>query len=135
MTKTVLIVEDNPGNMRLFQDVLEGHGYDTLQTATASQALKLARKHRPDVIVMDIQLPGISGLEATKWIKTNGNLKSIPIIAVTAFASKEDEQMIRKAGCDAYLAKPISVEEFLKTVARFVEEPALPSPKKKQPVR
>lgn len=120
MTKQVLIVEDNDLNMKLFHDLLEAHGYDTLQTKDGMEALKLARKHRPDLILMDIQLPEVSGLEVTKWIKEDDNLKAIPVIAVTAFAMKGDEEKIREGGCEAYIAKPISVAHFLQTVERFL---------------
>ena len=120
MSKTILIVEDNDLNMKLFHDLLEAHGYSTIQTKDGIEALKLARHHRPDLILMDIQLPEISGLEVTKWIKEDDELKSIPIIAVTAFAMKGDEEKMREGGCEAYLAKPISVASFLRTVERFL---------------
>ncbi len=120
MTKTVLIVEDNELNMKLFNDLLQAHGYNTVQTMDGHEVLKLAREHRPDLILMDIQLPEISGLEVTKLIKADSELKSIPVIAVTAFAMKGDEEKIRDGGCEGYLAKPISVPIFLETVARFL---------------
>ena len=120
MSKRVLIVEDNDLNMKLFHDLLEAHGYATLQTKDGMEALKLARQHHPDLILMDIQLPEVSGLEVTKWIKEDDDLKAIPIIAVTAFAMKGDEEKIREGGCEAYIAKPISVTQFLETVRRFV---------------
>jgi two-component system cell cycle response regulator DivK len=118
--KTILVVEDNELNMKLFHDLLEAHGYNILQTRDGMEALKIARQHRPDLILMDIQLPEVSGLEVTKWIKEDDNLKSIPIIAVTAFAMKGDEERIREGGCEAYIAKPISVTNFLKTVEQFL---------------
>jgi two-component system cell cycle response regulator DivK len=118
--KKVLIVEDNDLNMKLFNDLLEAHGYDTLQTRDGVEALRLAREHRPDLILMDIQLPEISGLEVTKWLKEDDNLRAIPVIAVTAFAMKGDEEKIRGGGCEAYIAKPISVTGFLRTVERFL---------------
>ena len=114
--KKILIVEDNELNMKLFHDLLEVHGYTTLQTKDGREALELARKHRPDLILMDIQLPEVSGLEVTKWIKADDELKSIPVIAVTAFAMKGDEEKIRSGGCEAYIAKPISVNSFLETI-------------------
>jgi two-component system cell cycle response regulator DivK len=119
-TKTVLVVEDNELNMKLFHDLLEAHGYNILQTKDGMEALRLARKHRPDLILMDIQLPEVSGLEVTKWIKEDDTLKSIPVVAVTAFAMKGDEEKIREGGCEAYIAKPISVTNFLQTVERFL---------------
>ncbi|MEH6474985.1 MAG: response regulator [Sneathiella sp.] len=121
LKKKVLIVEDNELNMKLFRDLLEAHGYDTLQTKDGMEALSLAREHKPDLILMDIQLPEVSGLEVTKWIKEDENLKSIPVVAVTAFAMKGDEEKIREGGCEAYVAKPISVENFIRTVKEFLE--------------
>ncbi len=121
MPKTVLIVEDNELNMKLFHDLLDAHGYNTLQTRNGMEALELAREHRPDLILMDIQLPEVSGLEVTKWIKEDEHLKSIPVVAVTAFAMKGDEEKIREGGCEAYIAKPISVGTFIDTVQRFLD--------------
>jgi two-component system, cell cycle response regulator DivK len=118
--KKVLIVEDNDLNMKLFNDLLVAHGYGTLQTRDGTEALALARQHRPDLILMDIQLPEVSGLQVTQWIKKDDVLRSIPVIAVTAFAMKGDEEKIRDGGCEAYIAKPISVASFLKTVERFL---------------
>ncbi len=120
MAKTVLIVEDNELNMKLFHDLLDAHGYSTLQTRDGMEALDLAREHRPDLILMDIQLPEVSGLEVTKWIKEDDDLREIPVIAVTAFAMKGDEEKIREGGCEAYIAKPISVSHFLDTVRQFL---------------
>src|ERR1700744_5843679 len=120
MAKTVLIVEDNELNMKLFHDLLEAHGYNTVATRNGIEALELARRHRPDLILMDIQLPEVSGLEVTKWLKEDDDLKAIPVVAVTAFAMKGDEEKIRGGGCEAYIAKPISVASFLRTVERFL---------------
>ena len=120
MSKTVLIVEDNELNMKLFHDLLEAQGYGILQTRDGMEALKMAREHKPDLILMDIQLPEVSGLEVTKWIKEDDDLKSIPIIAVTAFAMKGDEEKIRQGGCEAYISKPISVPQFLETVKSYL---------------
>lgn len=118
--KRVLIVEDNDLNMKLFHDLLEAHGYDTLQTKDGMEALRLARSEKPDLILMDIQLPEVSGLDVTRWLKEDAELKSIPIIAVTAFAMKGDEEKIRQSGCEDYLAKPISVGKFLQAVQRLL---------------
>jgi two-component system cell cycle response regulator DivK len=118
--KTILVVEDNDLNIRLFRDLLEMHGYNIVLAQEGAEAPKLVRLHRPDLIVMDIQLPGMSGLEVTKWIKEDDALKAIPIIAITALALKGDEQKIREAGCDAYIAKPMSTSNFLKTIERFL---------------
>ena len=120
MPKTVLIVEDNELNMKLFHDLLEAHGYLTVGTRNGIEALDLARKYRPDLILMDIQLPEVSGLEVTKWLKDDPELKAIPVVAVTAFAMKGDEEVIRQGGCEAYISKPISVTSFLETVRRFI---------------
>src|SRR6187431_726214 len=121
MAKKVLIVEDNELNMKLFHDLLEAQGYETLQTREGLAALSLAREHRPDLILMDIQLPEISGLEVTKWLKEDEELSGIPVVAVTAFAMKGDEERIREGGCEAYISKPISVTVFLDTVRRHLE--------------
>lgn len=125
MASTILIVEDNELNMKLFHDLLEAHGYKTLQTRNGIDAIALARKHRPDLIVMDIQLPEVSGLDVTKWLKEDDSLRHIPIVAVTAFAMKGDEERIREGGCEAYVSKPISVARFLDTVRQLLP-PASP---------
>ncbi len=117
--KTVLVVEDNVLNMKLFHDLLKAHGYNVLQTKNGMEALRLARQHRPDMILMDIQLPDISGLEVTKWLKDDETLKTIPVVAITAFAMKGDEERFLEGGCEAYIAKPISIANFLQTVERF----------------
>ena len=120
MPKTVLIVEDNELNMKLFNDLLQAHGYNTLLAKDGRVVLEMARKNRPDLILMDIQLPEISGLEITKMLKADDDLCAIPVVAVTAFAMKGDEQKIRNGGCDGYIAKPISVASFLQTVSKFL---------------
>lgn len=120
MAKKVLIVEDNELNMKLFHDLLTAHGYTTVQTRNGLDALSLAREHRPDLILMDIQLPEVSGLEVTRWLKEDEELRSIPVIAVTAFAMKGDEERIRSGGCEAYISKPISVASFLESVRQFI---------------
>ena len=120
MPKKVLIVEDNELNMKLFHDLLEAQGYETLETREGLSALAIARAHRPDLILMDIQLPEISGLEVTKWLKDDEALAHIPVIAVTAFAMKGDEERIRQGGCEAYISKPISVSKFLETVKSYL---------------
>ena len=106
--------------MKLFNDLLEAHGYVTVQTRNGMEAIELARLHRPDLILMDIQLPEVSGLQVTKWIKSDEELKHIPVIAITAFAMKGDEEKMRQGGCEAYLSKPISVVKFLETVKSFL---------------
>ena len=121
----VLIVEDNELNMKLFRDLLAAYGYATVETRRGLDAMKLARQHRPDLILMDIQLPEISGLEVTKWLKDDDDLAAIPIVAVTAFAMKGDEQRIRQGGCEAYISKPISIASFIATVRRFAGDAPL----------
>lgn len=118
--KKVLIVEDNELNMKLFNDLLEAHGIKTIQARDGKNVLAIAREHKPDLILMDIQLPEISGLEVTKWLKDDDDLKKIPVIAVTAFAMKGDEQKIRDGGCEDYISKPISVVKFIETVQKFL---------------
>ena len=124
MPKTVMIVEDNELNMKLFNDLLRANGYATLPMRNGYEALDALKEHRPDLIIMDIQLPEISGLEVTKRIKQDEDetLRAIPIIAVTAFAMKGDEERIRQGGCEGYLSKPISVASFIATVKSFVGE-------------
>ena len=118
--KKVLIVEDNDLNMKLFDDLLSIHGYETIRVRDGMMALPLAREHLPDLILMDIQLPDISGLDVTKWIKEDEGLKHIPVIAVTAFAMKGDEEKILGGGCEDYIAKPISVTQLIETVQRYL---------------
>ncbi|HVU18794.1 MAG TPA: response regulator [Candidatus Didemnitutus sp.] len=113
-------MEDNELNMKLFHDLLEANGYNIVQTRNGLEAIDLAREHHPDLILMDIQLPEVSGLEVTKWIKEDDDLRTIPVIAVTAFAMKGDEERIRQGGCEAYLSKPISVAKFLDTVKTYI---------------
>ena len=117
--RLVLIVEDNELNMKLFRDLLAAYGYATIETRRGMDALDLARQHRPDLILMDIQLPEVSGLEVTKWLKDDDELARIPVVAVTAFAMKGDEQRIRQGGCEAYISKPIAIASFIATVRRF----------------
>ena len=120
-SKTVLVVEDNELNMKLFEDLLQTQGYRVLSAAHGLDALNLVRQHRPDLVIMDIQLPEISGLEITQVMKGDPALRHIPVIAVTAFAMKGDEERMLEGGCSAYIAKPISVTQFLDTVKRFLQ--------------
>jgi two-component system, cell cycle response regulator DivK len=117
--RTVLIAEDNALNLKLFRDLLEYHGY-TLITATLGRAaVDLAREHRPDLILLDIQLPDITGMEVAEQLKAREETRAIPIIAVTAFAMSGDRAKVLASGCDDYLAKPFNVQEFLNIVARY----------------
>jgi len=122
MAKRVMIVEDNELNMKLFNDLLEAQNYETIQTSNGLEVLDLARKHRPDLILMDIQLPEVSGLDVTKWLKEDDELARIPVIAVTAFAMKGDQERIRQGGCEAYISKPITVMKFLETIKSYLGE-------------
>jgi len=122
--KLVLIVEDNDLNMKLFRDLLEAHGYRTLHTRDGMEVLNIARKEKPNVILMDIQLPEVSGIEITKWLKNDAELRAIPVIAVTAFAMKGDEEKIRAGGCEDYLSKPIVIDRFIAMVKKYLEPPA-----------
>ena len=120
MPKTVLIVEDNELNMKLFQNLLEAQRYLSLQTKDGKEALQVAREHPPDLVLVDIKRPEVSGLELTKWIKEDDELKSIPVIAIAAFAMKENVEKIRQGVYEAYISKPISVTEFLETVPELI---------------
>jgi two-component system, cell cycle response regulator DivK len=117
--QTVLVVEDNDLNSKLLNDLLQYQGYTVVTTRFGEAALELARRYKPDAILMDIQLPDISGMEATRRIKADQETRTIPIIAVTAFAMPGDEANILASGCDAYVAKPFNVVEFLKLVDRW----------------
>jgi two-component system, cell cycle response regulator DivK len=121
--KRILIVEDNELNLKLFRDLLGAHGYETMETKEGYEAITMAKTLHPDLILMDIQLPEISGLEVTKRIKADKETNHIPIIAVTAFAMKNDEEKIMRAGCEAYVSKPIAIVDFLNSVRYFLNEP------------
>jgi two-component system cell cycle response regulator DivK len=121
--KVVLLIEDNAANMKFCHAVLDAHGYSLLQATNGMEGLRMVREHRPDLILMDIQLPDFSGLEVTKWLKEDENLKSIPVIAVTAFAMVDDEERCRDSGCDGYISKPISIANLLQNVERFLDQP------------
>ena len=118
--KRILIIEDNELNMKLLHDVLEAHGYATLTATEGAAALPLAREHRPDLILMDLRLPGISGLEAVRELKSDAGTRRIPVVAVTAFAMVGDERRALAGGCDGYVSKPIQLSDFLDMVKRFV---------------
>lgn len=123
--KKILIVEDNELNLKLFKDLLGAHGFETFETKDGLNVPSLVREIKPDLILMDIQLPEISGFDITRNLKAEPDLRDIPIIAVTAFAMKDDEERILKAGCEAYISKPISIIPFLQTIERFVSVPEL----------
>lgn len=118
--KRILIVEDNALNMKLLHDVLEIYGYATITTGLGRAAVALAHEHRPDLILMDLQLPDISGFDAVRQLKDHPATRLIPIIAVTAFALLGDQEKALRSGCDAYVAKPIVLRDFLAVVERYV---------------
>jgi len=118
----ILIVEDNPANMKLVSNVLAKAGYETLEATDAETGIQFAGNERPDLILMDIQLPGMDGLTATRLLKAGQNTRDIKIIALTAFAMKGDEEKTLSAGCDGYIPKPIRYKEFLKTVESFLQD-------------
>ena len=117
--KKVLVVEDNELNMKLFCDLLDAFGFETVQSRDGLKAVDLAREYKPDLIIMDIQLPEVSGLDLTRWIKDDAVIKSIPIMAVTAFAMRQDERLVREAGCEAYMSKPIQMTAFINEVKKL----------------
>jgi two-component system, cell cycle response regulator DivK len=119
---TVLIVEDNDKNMKLARDVLRAKGYDTLEAVTGEEGVKLAKEKKPDLVLMDIQLPGINGIEAFRQIRADAATKAIPVVALTASVTPTDRSAITAAGFDAFLGKPINLKEFLETVRRMVEK-------------
>lgn len=121
MSKTVLVVEDNELNMKLFHDLLEAHGINTIETRNGNDVMDIARRNKPDLILMDIQLPEVSGLDVTRWLKNDAELRHIPVIAVTAFAMKGDEQKIREGGCEDYISKPISVTHFIDVIRKYLD--------------
>lgn len=112
----ILVVEDNPANMKLSTFLLESADYEVLTATNAEIGVTLAREGRPDLILMDIQLPGMDGLQATALLKADEATRSIPVIALTALAMKGDEERILAAGCDGYIAKPLDYKDFLATV-------------------
>jgi two-component system cell cycle response regulator DivK len=119
----ILIVEDNSANLKLAILLLEGAGHVALVATSAEAGLTLARAERPDLILMDIQLPGMDGLQATALLKSDPSTRAMPVLALTALAMKGDEERIRAAGCDGYIAKPIRYKEFLATVEAQLTQP------------
>ena len=118
---TVLIVEDNDKNMKLARDVLQAKGYKTLEALTGEEGVKLAKENTPDLVLMDIQLPGINGIEAFKQLRADPQTARIPVVALTASVTPTDRSQITAAGFDAFVGKPINLKEFLETVKRLVE--------------
>ncbi len=122
LDKVVLVVEENPTNMRLFHAILDAHGYNVLQATNGMDGWQMAQEHRASIILIDMQLPDIPGIEVTKRLKEDETLKSIPVVAITAFAMKGDEKKCLQNGCDGYISEPISVPNFMQTVERLVAE-------------
>ncbi len=120
MTARILVVEDHEDNRRIMNDLLSGAGYDVIEAVTGEEALRVAEAEHPDLILMDIQLPGLDGLEATRRIKANPALRHIPVIAVTSYALSGDEAKALEAGCDAYFSKPVSPRALLAKVREFI---------------
>ena len=120
--KKIFIVEDNKLNLKLFKDILESHNIETAYTKNGFEALSLIKKEKPDIILMDIQLQGISGFDIIKQVKSDDEIKDIPIIAVTAFAMKDDEQKILDIGCAEYISKPIFINPFLATIDKYLKD-------------
>jgi two-component system cell cycle response regulator DivK len=120
MSKRILVIEDHEDNRRILRDLLTSAGYEPLEAVTGEEGVALAETHRPDLILMDIQLPGLDGYEATRRIKANPALRHIPIIAVTSYALSGDDVKAKEAGCDAYVTKPFSPRALLATVREYL---------------
>ncbi len=120
MSKTIFLVEDDKLNMKLLNDLLQRNGYDTVQSADGCDFLRMVRDKKPDLILMDIRLRDVSGLDLTRMLKKDENLKTIPVVAVTALAQKHDKIKIQESGCDGYISKPVSIQELLDTIAEFL---------------
>ncbi len=120
MSKQILVVEDQEDNRRILRDLLTSAGFDLVEATTGEEGVTLAETHRPDLILMDIQLPGLDGYEATRRIKANPALHQIPIIAVTSYALSGDDVKAREAGCDAYVTKPFSPRALLAKVREYL---------------
>ena len=123
MKKKILVVEDDDLNMRLIVDLLEAHGFETFQSKDGCKLIELARLKQPDLIIMDIMLPGITGFELIKSLKADEYLNGIPVLVVTALALSREKEIIKESGCDEYISKPISILNFLNTVTHFINEP------------
>jgi len=116
----ILVVEDNEKNMKLFRDVLQATGYATLEASTGEDAVELAVAHSPALVLMDVQLPGIDGVEALGLLRADGRTESIPVLALTAQAMQGDRERFLDAGFDGYISKPVDVADFLQTVGAYV---------------
>ncbi len=125
MAKVVLIVDDEPKNLKLFGDLLQKFGYTIIEATDGKQGVELAKARKPDLILMDIMMPNMDGLEATRILKADASTSSIPIIALTSYAMAGDKERILQAGCDQYITKPVDIKEFLKTVAEYSPQQGL----------
>jgi two-component system cell cycle response regulator DivK len=130
MGKTILIVEDEPKNLKLLRDLLQRFGYEILEAPDGEQGVKITMEKIPDLILMDIMMPKMDGLEATRIIKADNKTKHIPVIALTSYAMKGDREKTLEAGCDGYIAKPIDIQEVLKTIEHFLTAQEKSSPDK-----
>lgn len=119
--QVVLLIEDNASNMRFFHDLLKAHGCNVVQAMNGKSGWRMARELRPDLILLDIQLPDVSGLDVIGWLKADENLSPIPVIALTAFAMNGDRDMFLQKGFDAYISKPISIPDFLRNIDGFLD--------------
>ena len=120
MAKLILIIDDEPKNIILLRDLLQVIGYSTNEATNGKQGVELAKTSKPDLILIDIQMPEMDGLEATRILKTDATTRDIPVLALTSYAMKGDKERILEAGCDGYLAKPLDIKELLKTVAEYL---------------
>ena len=125
MSRRILVVEDQEDNRRILRDLLTSAGYEIIQAENGEEALAAAARERPDLILMDIQLPGMDGLQATALLKADAVTRDIPVIALTALAMKGDEARIRAAGCDGYIGKPLAYRDFLATIAAHLVKASL----------
>ena len=123
MTARILVVDDILANVRLLEAKLSAEYFEVVTAMNGVDALEAVQRSKPDIVLLDVMMPGIDGIEVTKWLKEDDELRGIPVIAVTAFAMKGDEQKIREGGCEAYVSKPISVISFLKTIDSFLGKP------------
>ena len=123
----VLIIEDNPKNRKVFKDILSVHGYISIEAVDGEEGYKMAKEHKPDLIVMDVQLPGADGYEVTRRLKREDDTKDIPIIIVTSFAMVGEENEARAAGCNDYLSKPINIHQFIETIKKYLPDQGLTS--------
>ena len=122
---TVLITEDNPKNRKVFKDILHVHGYKSIEAVDGEEGYRMAKEHKPDLIVMDVQLPRVDGYEVTRRLKSEDDTKDIPIIIVTSFAMVGEENEARAAGCNDYITKPINIHQFVETIKKYLPDQGL----------